>query len=110
MAHVRQANRTGTAKQLAGDSTGYAADGLGAWTHQHARPDSVGAMRPVRHYGYGKPLDLQIAECERRILKMEIDLLLLDQSEQEKRERLNHDLAIRMRFLTKLLLERDGGL
>jgi hypothetical protein len=38
MAHVRTANKEGTAKQLAEASEGYQADGVGFYTHHEARP------------------------------------------------------------------------
>jgi hypothetical protein len=39
---------------------------------------------------------------------MEVELRLTERSETKKRERLAHDLGIKYRFYTTLLIERDG--
>ncbi len=58
---------------------GYVSSGEGEWSRKAASTGNPGSFRPVRHHGYGKPLMLQIAETERRILRMECELRLCEQ-------------------------------
>ncbi len=106
MSNVRRANRGTSSRDLAEQSTtAYPSDGVGDFTHEHARAQPHFKIGPIRHHGFGKPLALQISECEKRIDFMECELRITDDA--KKRARLQHDLGIRMRFLTKLLLEQD---
>jgi hypothetical protein len=106
MARVRLANRKGTAEELSLSSVGLSASGESQWSRNAAHAAPSVNPRPVRFHGR-HTLAQQIAECERRIAHMECELKLCERSEKDKRDRLNHDLGIRMRFLTKLYLEKD---
>jgi hypothetical protein len=86
---------------------GYVSSGEGEWSRKAGHGAKVN-FEPVRLRGYNKPLATLIAETERRIKHMEVELRLTERSETKKRERLAHDLGIKYRFYTTLLIERDG--
>ena len=107
MAHVRRANKGISAADLANVAPGYAASGESEHSRRSARPHDSARFSgvPVRTRGR-HTLDRQIAECERRIEWMECELKIED--DPRRRQKLLSDLAIRGRFLTKLLVERNG--
>lgn len=107
MAQVRRANKGTSSADLANVAPGYVASGESEHSRRSARPHASARFggAPVRMRGR-HTLDQQIAECERRIDWMECEQKIED--DPRRREKLLSDLTIRGRFLTKLLIERDG--
>jgi hypothetical protein len=103
--NLKRSNRGITSADLAEHSP-FPADGVSQYSHEASNnAPRINPFKPVRFHGR-HTLAQQIAECERRIAHMECELRLCERSEKDKRDRLNHDLAIRYRFLTKLMIER----
>jgi hypothetical protein len=89
-------------------AVGYTSNGEGQYSRHSAQPhENVRLKINPRYRIRGEhTLAQQIRETETRINWMECELRI--ETDKTKRERLAHDLGIRGRFLTKLMIERDG--
>lgn len=108
MAHVRTANRHGTAADGANHAPGYVASGEGQHSRRVARgnmPTKFAGRLPVRTQGHKLTLDRQIAEYERRLEWAECELKL--EPSPTRKAKLAKDIEIRGKFLTRLLDERE---
>lgn len=108
MAHVKLANTNRRRNDDLEASPGYAPSGESIFSRHSAGsvPQVHFKRGPIKTAGR-HTLAQQIAECENRIKFMEVELRLEGPS--RRRDRLIRDLDIRYRFLTKLLIERDGA-
>lgn len=107
MAHIKRANRGTSAADLANVAPGYVASGESEHSRRAARPAASArfAGTPIRARGR-HTLGQQIRECERRIDWTECELEI--ESDPKRKAKLAQDLQIRGKFLTKLIIERDG--
>ena len=107
MAHIRKSNRHGTADDAAKHASGFSANGESVFTRRSARADASARFNraPLQWHGRRSLAEL-IAESERKVEWLEAELAIEDSP--RRKAKLAQDLQIRGRFLTKLIVERDG--
>ena len=103
-------NRKAPDKKPNGKAPGYTRDGESEFTRHSAQPheNTRFKVNPRFRFRGSHTLAEQIRECESRIKFMECEQRI--ETDPRKLKRLAHDLGIRYRFLTKLLLEKEGSI
>jgi len=97
VAHVRRANKHGTAAELAENSVGYAGDGLSVFSHEAAR-----SKAPARGSTRTMSLRERIKQQEHAFRELKIRF---DRASEVERPKLQVQLGIKAKWLSTLWSE-----